>query len=160
MTVLIVLLYGQSRIFFSMARDGLLPGFFSRIHPRFCTLYLSSLLVGIVVAFVAGLTPINVVAELTNIGTLAAFVLVSAAVLILRRTQPNLRRAFRVPLVPWIPILSIIASLVLIVSLPWVTLVRFVIWLAIGMVIYFLYSRRNSHLQQEADKVDKVDLTA
>ena len=159
-TVLIVLLYGQSRIFFSMARDGLLPGFFSRIHPRFCTLYLSSLLVGIVVAFVAGLTPINVVAELTNIGTLAAFVLVSAAVLILRRTQPNLRRAFRVPLVPWIPILSIIASLVLIVSLPWVTLVRFVIWLAIGMVIYFLYSRRNSHLQQEADKVDKVDLTA
>jgi basic amino acid/polyamine antiporter, APA family len=76
-------------------------------------------------------------------------VLVSAAVLILRRTQPNLRRAFRVPLVPWIPILSIIASLVLIVSLPWVTLVRFVVWLAIGMVIYFLYSRHKSHLQQE-----------
>jgi basic amino acid/polyamine antiporter, APA family len=149
-TVLIVLLYGQSRIFFSMARDGLLPGFFSRIHPRFRTPYLSSLLVGIVVAFVAGLTPINVVAELTNIGTLAAFVLVSAAVLILRRAQPNLRRAFRVPLVPWIPILSIIASLVLIVSLPWVTLVRFVVWLAIGMVIYFLYSRRKSHLQREA----------
>lgn len=149
-TVLIVLLYGQSRIFFSMARDGLLPGFFSRIHPRFRTPYLSSLLVGIVVAFVAGLTPINVVAELTNIGTLAAFVLVSAAVLILRRTQPNLRRAFRVPLIPWIPILSIIASLVLIVSLPWVTLVRFVVWLAIGMVIYFLYSRHKSHLQREA----------
>ena len=153
-TVLIVLLYGQSRIFFSMARDGLLPGFFSRIHPRFRTPYLSSLLVGIVVAFVAGLTPINVVAELTNIGTLAAFVLVSAAVLILRRTQPNLRRAFRVPLVPWIPILSIIASLVLIVSLPWVTLVRFVVWLAIGMVIYFLYSRRKSHLQQEVAELN------
>jgi basic amino acid/polyamine antiporter, APA family len=151
-TVLIVLLYGQSRIFFSMARDGLLPGFFSRVHPRFRTPYLSSLLVGIVVALVAGLTPINVVAELTNIGTLAAFVLVSAAVLILRRMQPNLRRAFRVPLVPWIPILSIIASLVLIVSLPWVTQVRFVIWLAIGLIIYFLYSRRKSHLQHEASE--------
>ena len=118
------------------------------MHPRFRTPYLSSLLVGIVVALVAGLTPIDVVAELTNIGTLAAFVLVSAAVLILRRTQPNLRRCFRTPLVPFIPILSVIASIVLIVSLPWVTLVRFVIWLAIGLVIYFLYSRRKSHLQR------------
>jgi len=99
---------------------------------------------------VAGLTPINVVAELTNIGTLAAFVLVSAAVLILRRTQPNLRRAFRVPLVPWIPILSIIASLVLIVSLPWVTLVRFVVWLAIGMVIY--HSRRKAPAFRHGDE--------
>src|SRR5258707_3863405 len=96
-TVLIVLLYGQSRIFFSMARDCLLPGFFSRIHPRFRTPYLSSLLVGIVVAFVAGLTPINVVAVLNNNGTLSAFVLVSAAVLILLRTQPNRRRAFPGP---------------------------------------------------------------
>jgi amino acid transporter len=86
--VLIVLLYGQSRIFFSMARDGLLPGFFSPIHRRFRTPYLSSLLVGIVVAIVAGLAPIDVVAELTNIGKLSPFVLVSAAVLILRRTQP------------------------------------------------------------------------
>jgi APA family basic amino acid/polyamine antiporter len=150
-TVLVVLLFGQSRIFFSMARDGLLPKFFSRIHPRFRTPYLSSLLVGIVVAFVAGLTPIDVVAELTNIGTLAAFVLVSIAVLILRRTQPNLRRGFRVPLVPLIPILSIIGSVVLIVSLPWVTLVRFVVWLIIGLVIYFLYSRHSSHLQTEAE---------
>ena len=87
--MVIVLLYGQSRIFFSMARDGLLPGFFSRIHPRFRTPYLSSLLVGIFVAAVAGLTPIEIVAELTNIGTLSAFVLVSAAVLIMRRTQPQ-----------------------------------------------------------------------
>src|SRR5258708_34338231 len=108
------------------------------------------MLVCIVVSCVAGLPPINVVAEPTNIGTLAAFVLVSAAVLILRRTQPNLRRAFRVPLVPWIPPLSIIASLVLIVSLPRVTLVRFAAWLAIGMVIYFLYSRHKSPLQHEA----------
>jgi APA family basic amino acid/polyamine antiporter len=146
-TVLIVLLYGQSRIFFSMSRDGLLPGIFSRIHPRLRTPYWSSLLIGVVVALVAGLTPIDVVAELTNIGTLAAFVLVSLAVLILRRTQPNLRRAFRVPLVPWIPILSMIASLVLIVSLPLVTILRFIVWLAIGLLIYFLYSRRHSKLE-------------
>lgn len=146
-TVLLVLLFGQSRIFFSMSRDGLLPGFFSRIHPRFRTPYLSSLLVGIFVALVAGLTPIDVVAELTNIGTLAAFVLVAAAVLILRRTQPNLRRGYRVPFVPFIPILSILASFVLIVSLPWVTLLRFVIWLALGLVIYFVYSRWHSRLE-------------
>src|SRR2546421_7796846 len=122
----------------SMARDSLLPGFFSRVHPRFRAPYLSSLLVGIVVAAVAGLTPIDVVAELTNIGTLSAFVLVSAAVLILRRTQPNLRRGFRTPWVPVIPILSIIASFVLIVSLPGITLIRFAIWLGIRLVIYFL----------------------
>src|SRR5436305_3258172 len=157
-TVLIVLLFGQSRIFFSMARDGLLPGFFSRIHPRFRTPYLSSMLVGIFVAAVAGLTPIDVVAELTNIGTLAAFVLVSAAVLILRRTQPDLRRGFRTPLVPLIPILSIIASLVLIVSLPWVTLVRFVVWLVIGLVIYFVYSQRRSHLEEEPSEIASDEL--
>lgn len=145
-TVLIVLLFGQSRIFFSMARDGLLPRFFSTIHPRFRTPYLSSLLVGMVVALVAGFIPIDVVAELTNIGTLAAFVLVAVAILILRRTQPNLHRGFRVPLVPLIPLLSIIGSVVLIMSLPWVTLVRFVVWLAIGLVIYFLYSQRSSRL--------------
>src|SRR5256885_16836041 len=120
-----------------MSRDELLPELFARIHPRFRTPYLSSMLVGIVVALIAGLTPIDVVAELTNIGTLSAFVLVSAAVLILRRTQPNLRRGFRTPLVPLIPILSIIASLGLIVSLPWETLWRFVVWLALGLAIYF-----------------------
>src|SRR5205807_216657 len=121
-TVLLVLLFGQSRIFFAMSRDGLLPKLFAQVHPRFRTPYLSSLIIGIIVALVAGLTPIDVVAELTNIGTLAAFVLVSAAVIILRRTQPDLRRGYRVPLVPLIPILAILACLVLVVSLPLVTL--------------------------------------
>jgi APA family basic amino acid/polyamine antiporter len=148
-TVLIVLLFGQSRIFFSMARDGLLPGFFSRIHPKFRTPYLSTILVGIVVALVAGLTPIDIVAELTNVGTLAAFILVSAAVLVLRRTQPDLRRTFRVPLVPLLPILSIIASLILFVSLPIITIVRFFIWLILGLSIYFLYSRHASNLNEK-----------
>jgi APA family basic amino acid/polyamine antiporter len=145
-TVLLVLLFGQSRIFFSMSRDGLLPAFFSHVHTRFRTPYISTLLVGIVVALVAGFTPIDVVAELTNIGTLAAFVLVSLAVLILRHTQPDLHRAFRVPWVPVIPLLSIIASLVLIVSLPWITMLRFLIWLALGIIIYFAYSISHSHL--------------
>ena len=147
-TVLIVLLYGQSRIFFSMARDGLLPGLFSRVHPRFRTPYLSSLIVGVVVAAIAGFIPIDVVAELTNIGTLSAFVLVSVAVLVLRRTQPDLKRGYRVPLVPFIPILSIIASFVLIVSLPLVTIIRFFVWLALGLFVYFFYSRRKSHLEE------------
>jgi APA family basic amino acid/polyamine antiporter len=155
-TVLIVLLYGQSRIFFSMSRDGLLPGIFSHIHPRLRTPYWSSLLIGVVVALVAGLTPIDVVAELTNIGTLAAFVLVSLAVLILRRTQPNLRRSFRVPLVPWIPIISMIASFILIISLPIVTIIRFIVWLAIGLLIYFFYSRRHSKLDSEGDYEEDV----
>jgi basic amino acid/polyamine antiporter, APA family len=145
-TVLLVLLFGQSRIFFSMSRDGLLPAFFSHVHTRFRTPYISTLLVGIIVALVAGFTPIDVVAELTNIGTLAAFALVSLAVLILRRTQPNLHRAFRVPWVPVIPLLSIIASLVLIISLPWITMLRFLVWLVLGIIIYFAYSISHSHL--------------
>ncbi len=149
-TVLLILLYGQSRIFFSMSRDGLLPRLFSRIHPRFRTPYWSSLTIGLVVAAIAGLTPIDVVAELTNIGTLAAFVLVSAAILILRRTQPDLRRAFRVPFSPVLPILSMLGSIVLIFSLPLVTIIRFLVWLAIGLIIYFVYSRNSSHLQRGA----------
>ncbi len=146
-TVLIVLLYGQSRVFFAMARDGLLPKLFSRVHPRFRTPYISSILVGVFVALIGGFIPIDIVAELTNIGTLAAFILVSVAVLVLRRTQPDLKRGYRVPLVPFIPILSVIASTVLIFSLPLVTLGRFVAWLAIGLLIYFVYSRRRSHLE-------------
>jgi APA family basic amino acid/polyamine antiporter len=147
-TVLIILLYGQSRIFFSMSRDGLLPGLFSRIHPAFRTPLFSNIIVGVIVALLAAFTPIDVVAELTNIGTLAAFVLVSIAVIILRRTQPDLRRAFRVPFVPVLPILSALGALVLIFSLKPITLIRFVVWLAIGLAIYFLYSRHASELHE------------
>jgi APA family basic amino acid/polyamine antiporter len=145
-TVLLVLLFGQSRIFFSMSRDGLLPTAFSRVHPRFRTPWIATLIVGAAVALISGLTPIDVVAELTNIGTLSAFVLVGVAILVLRRTQPNLRRGFRVPWVPWVPLLSIVTSFVLIVSLPLVTIIRFIVWLALGLAIYFLYSRFHSRL--------------
>lgn len=159
-TVLLVLLFGQSRILFSMARDGLLPGIFSHIHPRFRTPYLSSIIIGAVVALVAGFTPIDVVAELTNIGTLSAFMLVSLGVIILRRTQPNLRRAFRVPWVPVIPILGILAPFVLILGLPLVTIGRFVLWLIIGLLIYFFYSRHKSHLRQEVATIGIGDSDA
>jgi APA family basic amino acid/polyamine antiporter len=147
-TVLLAVLFGQSRIFFSMSRDGLLPPLFSRVHPTFRTPYFSSLIVGVAVALLAGFTPIDVVAELTNIGTLAAFVLVSLSVIWLRRTQPDLHRAFRTPLVPALPIAAAIASVVLILSLPWITWVRFAVWLVIGFAVYFLYSRHHSELEK------------
>jgi APA family basic amino acid/polyamine antiporter len=149
-TVLLVLIFGQSRIFFSMARDGLLPRVFSAVHPAFRTPHRSTLIVGVLVALLGAFTPIDVLAELTNIGTLAAFVLVSLAVWRLRYTQPDLPRGFRVPWVPVIPILSALASLALIVSLPGITIVRFVVWLAVGLIVYFAYSRHHSELQRRA----------
>ena len=145
-TVLLTLLYGQSRIFFAMSRDGMLPALFSRVHPRFRTPYLSQALIGVVVAALAALTPIDVVAELVNIGTLAAFILVSIGVVLLRRREPRLQRGFRVPALPWIPLLSIAGCLVLIAKLPGLTILRFIVWLAIGLVVYAAYGRRHSHV--------------
>ena len=149
-TVLLVLIFGQSRIFFSMSRDGLLPRALSGVHSTFRTPHRSTLIVGVFVALLGAFTPIDVLAQLTNIGTLAAFVLVSLAVWRLRYTQPDLPRGFRVPWVPVIPILSALASLFLIVSLPGITIVRFVVWLAIGLIVYFAYSRHHSELQKRA----------
>ncbi|MDO8137381.1 MAG: amino acid permease [Candidatus Brocadiales bacterium] len=141
-SVLLGLLLGQSRIFFAMSRDGLLPGLFSRVHPRFKTPYISSILVGIAVATAAGLLPIETVAHLCNIGTLFAFILVSISVIILRQKRPELHRPFRCPFVPVIPILSIIFCLFLMAGLPVGAWIRFGIWLVIGIIIYFLYGFR------------------
>jgi APA family basic amino acid/polyamine antiporter len=149
-TVLLALLYAQSRIFFAMSRDGLIPAVFSRIHPRFRTPYLSQALIGVVVAVLAALTPIDVVAELVNIGTLAAFVLVSIGVVILRRQDPRLPRGFRVPGIPWLPMLSIAGCILLIAKLPLVTIERFFVWLALGLVVYYTYSRKRSRLSDPA----------
>jgi APA family basic amino acid/polyamine antiporter len=143
-SVILVLLYGQTRIFFAMARDGLLPCTFGTVHRVLRTPVKVTLLVGCCTALLASLLPLTSIAELVNIGTLAAFIIVAAGVLVLRRTRPDLERPFRTPLVPWVPVLCIIACLGLILALPTVTHLRFVIWLAVGLVIYFVYGAKNA----------------
>lgn len=144
-TVLLVMLYGQSRVFFAMSRDGLLPPVFSRVHPTFKTPYLSSALIGAVVAIVAGVGQLDVVANLVNIGTLFAFALVSIGVIVLRRQAPDLKRGFRCPGSPVVPILSALGALGLIVKgLPLMTLLSFFTWMLIGLAVYFSYSRKHS----------------
>jgi len=138
-SVILVTLYGQTRIFFAMARDGLLPGFFSEIHATFKTPAKVTLVVGIVTSIVAGFVPIGVIAELVNIGTLAAFIIVAAGILVLRKVQPSAKRPFRCPLMPWIPLLCIGSCAYLILVLPGLTQMRFVIWMLVGLCLYFLF---------------------
>ena len=145
-SVLLVLLLAQPRILFAMSRDGLLPPAMSRVHARFRTPANTTIVTAVVVCVGAALLPIDVVAELCSIGTLFAFVIVSAGVLILRRKRPEIHRPFKAPLYPVIPILGILLCGYLMVSLPFATWIRFLAWLAIGLVIYFAYSRRHSKL--------------
>jgi APA family basic amino acid/polyamine antiporter len=146
-TVMLVMLLGQSRVFFSMSRDGLLPKWASTIHPRFRTPWISSILVGLFVGVFAALIPIDVLGELVSIGTLLAFVIVSAGVWILRRRRPDLHRPFKAPWVPLVPILAILVSGVLMLSLPRATWLRLVVWLVIGLIVYFSYGRHHSRVQ-------------
>ncbi|HKS95785.1 MAG TPA: amino acid permease, partial [Terriglobia bacterium] len=141
---LLVFQLGQARVWFAMSRDGLLPEIFSRVHQRFRTPHVSTWVAGLFVAIPAGIFDIGTLADLSNIGTLFAFVLVSLGVLILRRKQPERRRAFRTPWVPVVPIAAIGCCLVLMASLPLETWLRFLVWLTIGLVIYFAYSRHHS----------------
>jgi APA family basic amino acid/polyamine antiporter len=143
---MMILMLGQSRVAFAMSRDGLLPVGLSKVHPRFGTPYRITIIVGIVVAALAGFIPLEELAELVNIGTLFAFVLVSIAVIVLRRTRPDLHRAFRTPLVPLVPILAVLACITLMAFLTVTTWVRFLVWMLIGFVVYFLYSRSHSRL--------------
>ncbi|MFF3904773.1 amino acid permease [Streptomyces sp. NPDC001848] len=145
-TVCLILLLGQTRVFFAMSRDGLLPRFFSRVHPRFKTPHRPTILLGVVIAVVAGFTSLSELAELVNIGTLFAFIVVAIGVVILRRTRPDLHRTFRTPFVPVVPILSVCASLWLMLNLPAETWLRFAIWLVIGFVVYFVYGRSHSRV--------------
>ncbi len=147
-STMIVMLLGQSRVFFSMSRDGLLPRWAAAIHPRFRTPWISSLVVGTFVALFAALIPISVLGELVSIGTLLAFIIVCAGVLVLRRRRPDLHRPFRTPFVPAVPILGILISLLMMLALPLDTWIRLVIWLVVGMAIYFGYGRRHSRVQQ------------
>jgi len=146
-TVMLVMLLGQSRVFYSMSRDGLLWPWASKIHPRFRTPYISSIVVGVFVAILATLLPLHILDEMTSVGTLLAFALVSAGVWVLRRTHPELNRPFKTPLVPLVPILAIGFSGLLIVSLSYWTQLRLVVWLVIGLVIYFTYGVTHSKVR-------------
>jgi APA family basic amino acid/polyamine antiporter len=144
--VVMILLLGQSRVAFAMARDGLLPRALSVTHPRFGTPHRITLLTGGLVALIATFTPISRLEELVNIGTLFAFVVVSLGVVVLRRTRPELPRAFRTPLVPWVPALSVAVCVYLMLNLTGSTWLRFLLWMGLGYLVYFAYSRRRSVL--------------
>jgi basic amino acid/polyamine antiporter, APA family len=144
---LLVYQFGQARIWFAMSRDGLLPRMFSRVHKTFQTPHISTWIAGFVVGIPAGIWDIDTFAELSNIGTLFAFIVVSAGVIVLRKTQPDRPRSFRTPWVPWVPLLSIGCCLLLMAGLPLLTWIRFFVWLVIGLVIYFAFSRRHSVLE-------------
>jgi amino acid transporter len=150
-SVLLVMLMSQPRIFFAMSRDQLLPAGVSKVHPRFRTPYITTMITGVVVAIVAGFTPIQVLGEMTSIGTLFAFVVVCAAVLILRARRPDHPRPFKVPFGSLFPILGIISCLYLMVNLTVMTWVRFLVWLDFGMIIYWFYGRTHSPLVNRAE---------
>ena len=145
-SVILVMLLGQSRVFYSMARDGLLPPFVNKVHPKFQTPYITSIVTGVLVAIVSGLLTVREAGSLVSIGTLLAFVIVSAGVLVLRVREPNLPRAFKTPAVWIVAPLGALSAFYLMASLPWRTWERLLIWLAIGLVLYFAYGYKNSKL--------------
>jgi len=153
-SVLLVFQLGQPRIFMAMARDGLLPQYFAKIHPRYRTPHITTIWTGVIVGVVSMVTDIGSLADLTNIGTLFAFILVCCGVVVLRRTDPGRHRPFRVPFVPVFPIIGVILCAALMLSLPVLTWLRFFLWLIIGLVIYFLYGIRHSKLREGIDTGD------
>lgn len=149
-STMLVTLLGQTRIFFSMSRDGLLPRLFQSVHPTFRTPHVSTMVTGTIVAIAAGVTPIRVLSVLVSMGTLLAFVLVCIGILILRRTSPEIPRPFRTPFLPYVPILGALFCLLQMVVLPLTTWVRLIVWLAIGMAVYFGYGKRNAEVVRAA----------
>jgi APA family basic amino acid/polyamine antiporter len=146
-SVMVVMMLAQPRIFLAMSKDGLMPAWAGRVHPRFHTPYVSTIVTGVIVALAAGLTPIGTLGTLVSIGTLMAFVIVSIAVIVLRRTRPDLPRPFRMPWVPVLPAISAVVSLMLMMSLPWPTWERLLVWMAAGIAFYFAYGYRRSRLR-------------
>ena len=157
-SVVLVLMYAQTRIFYTMARDGLLPKVFSRVHPRFHTPAVNTLLVGAVTAIAAGFLDINFLGDMTSVGTLAAFAVVCLSVIYLRRAAPELPRGFKVPLYPVLPVLGILSCLYLITTVPWEVLQHFVIYMVICTSFYFIYGMRNSNLQHGEWQDDAPDM--
>ncbi len=161
-SVILVMLLGQSRVFYSMSRDGLLPKVFSDVHPKYKTPYKANMIIFVIVGLFAAFVPGDIVGDMTSIGTLFAFILVCVAVIILRKTEPNMPRQFKTPLVPLVPILGIIVCSAMIFGLGWTNWARLGGWLAIGFVIYFLYSKKHSKLQrgltvEDQDPVDPLN---
>jgi APA family basic amino acid/polyamine antiporter len=149
-SVMLVMLMGQPRIFYTMSRDGLLPPIFSRLHPKYRTPHMATLITGAVCTILAGALPITLLGELVSIGTLLAFVIVCGGVWYLRRQEPDRPRPFRTPWVPFVPLMGILVCVAMMAGLPGDTWLRLVIWMAIGMAIYFLYSRHHSVLGKGA----------
>jgi basic amino acid/polyamine antiporter, APA family len=148
-SVMLVMMLAQPRIFYAMANDGLLPAWARAIHPRFRTPHITTIVTGIAVSLAAGFTGIGTLGSLVSIGTLMAFVIVSIAIVFLRRTRPDIERPFSVPFVPVLPIASAVVSLILMASLPRATWERLIVWMAIGIVLYFVYGARHSRVQRE-----------
>ena len=149
-SVVLVIMYGQTRIFFAMCRDGLLPERLASVNQRYGTPARLTIGLGVLIAILAALVPLGEIVKLVNIGTLFAFVLVNIGVIILRRTRPDMPRPYRVPWSPVLPIIGVAFAVYLMSDLPLTTWIRFVVWLALGLIIYWLYGYRNSRLRQEA----------
>jgi len=149
-SVVLVLLLGQSRVFFTMANDGLLWSSFAKVHPRFKTPYYTTIVTGSICALIAGLFPIGILGEMVSIGTLLAFIIVCTGIILLRKSEPNAPRAFKTPWVPFIPIMGIIVCFAQMASLPLGTWMRLIIWMAIGFIIYFTYGRKHSKVRKNS----------
>ena len=156
-SVILVMLLGQSRVFYSMSRDGLLPKVFSDIHPKYKTPYKASWFILVLVGLFAAFVPGDIVGEMTSIGTLFAFILVCIAVIVLRKTNPDLKREFKTPWVPYVPILGAVVCSAMIYGLGWTNWLRLIVWLLVGFVIYFSYSKKHSVLQNTGIVVEPID---